>query len=210
MSLKSKSILIGLATILFVSSNTTYSAPAKSYSYTYDVSGKLTLIQTNEGDKIRFFYDANGNLTHKQSLLKPFGRVENINYTTKFEKEGNFMVLKTTLTGLGYYLEEDDVTKIEVFLFDYSPNSHSYRKLGDAIFNVQRPDIYNKYPQYKKTDSGFNFNVNVKLPNGSHMIRISSTNSYGEVTHFTHTFKIDNSYDDPRPPEKPPIDPPEM
>ncbi|OOC63670.1 RHS repeat protein [Paenibacillus ihbetae] len=215
MPIKFKSTLIGALLILSVSSSTAFSAPAKSYSYTYDLNGKLTLIQTGEGEKIRFIYDANGNLLKKKKLLKPIGSLENIKYGTEFIDRGNVVEIKTVLTGSGYFLEEDEIVDVEVSLIKNQDGSETSLLLGKATHNIPRSDIFNKFPQYNKTNSGFNFNFDLRLLNGDYSILISVTNVYGEITQFSHPFKVEIPII-PKPevpnPDKPviPIDPPKI
>lgn len=79
-----------------------------------------------------------------------------------------------TINLSGYYLDPENVSKIEVLVDGI--------KMGDAVYGDLREDIAQSYPKYYNSNAGFHYQLNTgNLTTGSHVITIRETSRLGTV-----------------------------
>ncbi|KNZ70036.1 peptidase S8 and S53 subtilisin kexin sedolisin [Thermincola ferriacetica] len=90
-------------------------------------------------------------------------------------KEGQ--TLSGTVNVIGWFLDGDGVSKIEVIVDGIIQ--------GQAYYGVNREDVYNVLPAYDNHNSGYSYSLDTtQLTNGSHQITIRETSLLGKETNL--------------------------
>lgn len=75
----------------------------------------------------------------------------------------------------GWALNFSGLQQVEIFVDN--------NKVGNAAIGIARPDVNKYYPQYKQTNSGFNYNLDTsKLSEGFHVVTVKATGKDSTVS----------------------------
>lgn len=82
----------------------------------------------------------------------------------------------TIITGAykfsGWIMDIDGVDKIEVLADDVV--------IGEAVYGISRPDVFNSYPEYNNSNAGFQYDFDSSLlSEGTHVIKFRETGNNG-------------------------------
>ncbi|WP_223067785.1 hypothetical protein [Paenibacillus caui] len=143
-----------------------------TYTYHYDLNGRLTYIESTEG-RIYFQYDSNGNLLRKE-LKDPLG-------FGVLESPAVDQIYTNTLSIKGWHLDKAGIESIKVYL------NNEFK--GLATYGQSREDVYSKYPNYNNHNAGFYFDLVLPKENNNYDLKVVVRNNNGEEMTYTKSFK---------------------
>ncbi|MFC4800158.1 Ig-like domain-containing protein [Neobacillus sp. GCM10023253] len=90
------------------------------------------------------------------------------------DSPGNGSTIKGDIDVSGWFLDASGVSKIEVLV--------DGRSIGEAQYGLPRTDVYNAFPDYQNSNSGYKFTLNTKnLTNGQHTVTVKESGNNGAV-----------------------------
>ncbi|MGI8385425.1 Ig-like domain-containing protein [Robertmurraya sp. P23] len=166
-----------------------YQNPYSGFTYSLDttrfINGQHTLTVKETGK--------NGTTKELQKLIV---NIQNAATKGNLESPINGSTVKGNINIKGWALDISGVSKIEVLV--------DGKITGTAEYGLPRLDVYNAYPEYKNTNSGFQYTLDTKqFTNGVHTISVRETGNNGSITNFRQM-----SVDIQNPPPKGYIDTP--
>lgn len=133
----------------------------RTFTYAYDANGRLTKIETDQGN-FSFSYDANGNLLDKkrgwvvqtpEPELAAIGSFTSGSRYSMFSWDEDVHVKGAIFLFQGWYLNSRPIEKIECFWDGIAVGEAETGRLNEAI--------YAQYPEYENKNSGFRFKFNI-------------------------------------------------
>jgi beta-N-acetylglucosaminidase len=97
----------------------------------------------------------------------------------------NGSIVKGISTVRGWLLDDDGISKVEVFV--------DGRIVGQAKYGLSRLDVQKFYPQYNNANAGYEFALDTKdYSNGAHIITVRATGKNGATKQFETKISIQN------------------
>ncbi|MDD9148211.1 Ig-like domain-containing protein [Sporolactobacillus sp. CQH2019] len=120
-----------------------------------------------------------------QTTISRTVTVKNLLIQGRIDSPAAGSTLQGTAAVRGWFLDGAGVSKIEVLV--------DGKVIGNAAYGLSRPDVYKAYPQYKNSQSGYQYNLNTtQLTNGSHQLSVRETSVNGRQTTINRTVTVKN------------------